>query len=561
MGQCCSPFCGWEISVQTNDAFSVRSIGTVALLVMAFSSGSPDTVRGQEMIGSKYIPVDGMVTAVASPARIMKSETLAMYPTEIVDGWCIENIGVPLSKVSSAQMIVATPGLSDAMFAAVFKFTEPVGLDSLSGEFVGDAIKVDGHDGFEFNGPPGVVLHQLAADTIVVSSTNYLDSVLRSKGDQAIGPLAKLASATPRQGNLTILFAVEPIRPLLSGLLQSMVDKVPPPLAELVELPQLLQSITLRIDVDDRDRAVELLLTAGDADSAASLEKSINDAIAFGRQIAMAETLREIDGEGAVPDAMREYTNRMADRFVAAITPKREGKTLSITAPLNYGLASQAVMASMLLPAVRTARFQTTTVRTRNNLKQIGLAMHNHHSAYRELPGNAIRDDQGRPLLSWRVKILPFVEQQALYHRFRLDEPWDSEHNLKLLDEMPDVYRHPRAKTKDGFTVYQVPLNDGCLFKSDEPRKFRDVGDGLSNTVMILERDPDEAVPWTKPDDWEIDMDRPFGELRFNNDGSFNVLLSDGAALTLRPSTVGSKTMKALLTIDGRERVPELTSE
>jgi hypothetical protein len=126
---------------------------------------------------------------------------------------------------------------------------------------------------------------------------------------------------------------------------------------------------------------------------------------------------------------------------------------------------------------------------------------------------------------------------------------------------MPDVYRHPRAKTKAGYTVYQLPLNDGCLFKTDVPRKFRDVLDGLSNTVMVLERDADEAVPWTKPDDWQIDMERPFGELRLNNDGSFNVLLSDGAVYTLRPSTVGSKTMKALLTIHGGERIPELKNE
>lgn len=547
--------------MQTKVAFLAQCVRTIVLALAAGTFGSPGRVSGQEMIGGKYIPVDGMVTAVASPARLLKSETLAMYPTEVVDGWCIENIGVPLSKVSSAQMIVATPGPSDAMFAAVFQFTEPVDLDSLSDQFVGDAIKVDGHDGYEFKGPLGVVIHQLAADTIVVSSTNYLDSVLRSEGDQAGGPLAKLASATPRKGNLTLLFAVEPVRPMITGLLNSMINQVPPPLADVASVPQLLQSLTLRIDVDDRDRAVELLLTAVDAEAAASLEQIINNALAMGRQVAMAQTLQNIRGEGDIPDAMRDYANRMADKFVAGITPKREGKTLSVIAPLDHGLASQAVMASMLFPAVRSARIETPKVGARNNLKHIGLAMHNHHAAFRELPDSAIRDDQGRPLLSWRVKILPFVEQQELYHRFRLDEPWDSEHNLELLDEMPDVYRHPRAKTKEGFTVYQVPLADGCLFKSDGPRKFRDVRDGLSNTVMVLERDSDEAVPWTKPADWEFDVERPFGELRFNNDGSFHILLSDGAALTLRPSTVGSKTMKALLTIDGGEQIPELRSE
>jgi hypothetical protein len=194
-----------------------------------------------------------------------------------------------------------------------------------------------------------------------------------------------------------------------------------------------------------------------------------------------------------------------------------------------------------------------------NNLKQIGLAMHNHHAAYRELPDFAIRNDQGVPLLSWRVKILPFIEGDDLYEKFRLDEPWDSEHNLALLDEMPAVYRHPGVETKDGFTVYQVPLGEQFLFHSEGPREFPDVRDGLSNTVMLLERDADDAVPWTKPEDWEIDPNRPLDGIRLNADGTVNLLMSDGAVLTLTARTIGGKIMKDLLTIDGGEVIPELS--
>ncbi len=547
--------------------FPSPSIRTVAIVLMAVACGVPsavtaqEDVTGQQTLGSKFIPVDGMGTAVASPARLLRSKTLVMYPTEIADGWGIENVGVPLSKISSAQLVVAAPGPSDAMFAVVFKFTEPVAIKSLSDKFVGDAIDVDGHDCFRMNGPPGVVIHQLAADTIVVASNNYLDSVLRAKADQANGPLAKLANTTTHSGHLTILFAVEPIRPLIMGLVQSVSNQIPPPLAEFTAIPELLDAVTLRVNVDDQDRAFELSLLAGDEEAAERLEQIINNAIAMGSQIALAQTLQQIEGEGAVPAAMRKYVNRMADKIVTAATPRRNGSTVSISAPLDYGISTQLVMASLLMPAVQSARFQSETMRSTNNLKRIGLAMHNHHSAYKALPDRAIRDAQGAPLLSWRVKVLPFIEQQALYEEFRLDQPWDSEHNLALLDEMPDVYRHPTAKTKAGFTVYQLPVNDKYLFKPDGPRKFREVLDGLSNTIMALERDPKEAVPWTKPDDFEIDFDRPFVGMRFNNDGSFNVLLSDGAVLTLRPSTVGSKTMKALLTVDGGELVPELESE
>ena len=84
-----------------------------------------------------------------------------------------------------------------------------------------------------------------------------------------------------------------------------------------------------------------------------------------------------------------------------------------------------------------------------NNLKQTALAIHNYHAAYKQLPED-IKAPDGTPLLSWRVAILPFIEQAALYEQFHLDEPWDSPHNLKLLNGMPPVYRHPRNDHASG---------------------------------------------------------------------------------------------------------------
>src|SRR5206468_5253686 len=68
-----------------------------------------------------------------------------------------------------------------------------------------------------------------------------------------------------------------------------------------------------------------------------------------------------------------------------------------------------------------------------NNLKQIGLAMHSYHDVYKRLPSGAVQDKDGKALLSWRVHLLPFLEQEALFKEFKLDEPWDSDNNKKLL--------------------------------------------------------------------------------------------------------------------------------
>ncbi len=86
-----------------------------------------------------------------------------------------------------------------------------------------------------------------------------------------------------------------------------------------------------------------------------------------------------------------------------------------------------------------------------NNLKQIGLAMHNYESTFGTFPPAYIADKAtGKPLLSWRVAILPFLEQDALYKQFHLDEPWDSAHNKTLIARMPPVYRSPGRRRQAG---------------------------------------------------------------------------------------------------------------
>ena len=133
--------------------------------------------------------------------------------------------------------------------------------------------------------------------------------------------------------------------------------------------------------------------------------------------------------------------------------------------------------------------------RSINNMKQLGLAMHDYHDAYGTLPQAAITDKQGKPLLSWRVAILPFIEQGELYDRFRLDEQWDSPNNIKLLEEMPRIYVDPRgadAESNEFKTYYRV-------FQGERTAPGKPLIVMRTNTILIVEAA--EAVPWTKPEE------------------------------------------------------------
>ena len=190
------------------------------------------------------------------------------------------------------------------------------------------------------------------------------------------------------------------------------------------------------------------------------------------------------------------------------------------------------------------------------NLKMIGLAMHNHHDSHRSLPAVANFDRSNRALLSWRVHLLPYLEQAPLYDQFRLDERWDSPHNKKLIERMPKVYDPPGLKLGEtGKTTYLVPVGAGTVFSGTKKgTSFADIRDGTSNTIMAMDAAEKHAVVWTKPDDAAYDPAKnPLELLRRFGDASL-VSYCDGSVLRL-PNDLSGATAKALFTRNGGEPV------
>jgi prepilin-type processing-associated H-X9-DG protein len=183
-----------------------------------------------------------------------------------------------------------------------------------------------------------------------------------------------------------------------------------------------------------------------------------------------------------------------------------------------------------------------------NNLKQIALAIHNYVSANNRFPRAASINDNGKPLLSWRVAILPYLGFQELYNKFNLDEPWDSAHNKTLLREMPPMYLCPnRVKAEPFATTYQVMVGRNAMFEKDQDVGVVDVTDGTSNTFMVVEAK--NAIPWTKPDDLTFDPAAApsFCGAGSSHPGGFNAAMGDGSVRFIR-DTIDLKRFRFMIT-------------
>jgi hypothetical protein len=207
------------------------------------------------------------------------------------------------------------------------------------------------------------------------------------------------------------------------------------------------------------------------------------------------------------------------------------------------------VMLALLLPAVQAAREAARRSVSMNNLRQQAIALQN----FADTNGGVLpaAKNEGGSQLSWRVHILPYLEQQELYSKFRLDEPWDSDHNKTLIAQIPEAFKVPGGDFAEGETGYLAVTGEGAAFGDGSSGiSLRDFSDGTSRTILVVETD--QGVPWTKPDDYPFDSLNPGQGLGGVRRGGFLAMMGDASIIFISdrepPENLGS-----LMTRNGGE--------
>ncbi len=214
------------------------------------------------------------------------------------------------------------------------------------------------------------------------------------------------------------------------------------------------------------------------------------------------------------------------------------------------------ILVALLLPAVQQAREAARRTQCKNNLKQIALAIHNYADTFGVLPAAHLDDSDGNPALSWRVSVLPFLNEAPRYNRYVFKEPWDSPANSALLNPAPALYVCPSFGKPGINTCYVAVAGDHTILGAGKCIPFKNVTDGTSNTLMVVEA-CQLNIPWMKPQDLAEGSVTKVGDpngIWSPHNGGVNVLLGDGSVRFIS-TEINPATLKALITRDGGEQL------
>ncbi len=501
------------------------------------------------------ITPDALAMVSIRPAHIAQSKSMQRAPLEVITAAGLEYLGLDPLKIERLDLVTGIPIPGPGGFPIALSIThgEPIDKAVLDRFLPGGPTKEKGVDLWNIPETPEFVLGLKNDRQAIVGPKNQVLRLIKtSPGD---GELRKLVSNLGTDAAFQIVVAVEPLRELLVESAQSpMLDTIPGLVSNLTVVAKTARQLAMRIETGETPKATYMIEGITPSDST-ELAQALKNLIRLGMKFGLASMEQQLSVEpGKTPAATLAYLRRLSQEIESHLDFQPNGNRLAVVVEGQAMIVAQVgIVVGLLLPAVQASREAARRVSGANNMKQILLAMLNYEATYRELPGNAGPKKGDKPNLSWRVHLLPYMEELALYNEFRMDEPWDSPHNIKLLDRMPAVFRDPRSQAPAGHTVYQMPSGTNMILENDKRRRLAHVVDGLSNTIALMVTKDQAAVPWTKPQDFDPVVDRD--SIVVHGD-RITIGMMDGSVMQLS-SEIPTEALEIMLTINDGKVVDE----
>ncbi|MEX2121161.1 MAG: DUF1559 domain-containing protein [Pirellulales bacterium] len=524
-------------------------------------------------IDLRYVPQDSLALIIAKPAEILSRPQARQFLDALNNKLSLEaDHGLPFDKLEMVQIAVvqnrapaAPPGrrltpqeaFARQSPAAVFilrssgpqdwsKFTSAVAPKADEASYLGQTY-------FKTAAPADLAYFTPDDRTIVLGGQRQvMAQILSARRPKQHAWAAKLErmSGSP----LVVMVDVKAVR----GVLPQPRSQGPQGalFAALAPLWEDIDTLVAGAKLDE-GLVVEAIAACQSAEQAQRVQETGQAAITLARN-AFGEIKKQM--AAAPPEAagaMLLFAEAAEELLSTAQIEQGQDDPNTVHVAAASSLDALAALHT-LLPAVGSARQAAGRAQSANNLKQIALAMHNYHDVHGKLPSAVVLGPDGKTPHSWRVAFLPYLDQAELYKQYRIDEPWDSENNLKVLEKMPAVFRAPGADPNSHNTSYFLLTGEVTPFDGSRSTRFSEIRDGTSYTIMAVEARRD--IPWTKPEDIAYDPDKPLPELGGYFSGGFNVAMMDGSVRFLSTSgqgqpAISESMLRALLTMAGGEAV------
>lgn len=449
---------------------------------------------------TKYVPQNAEVIVAIRPGEILANPMAKLFHDMSVDQGPLamaKKAGIELGKfeqvvASGALTMAAMPqAVVVARYAEAGKIQSVLPKDKPVG--VVESVSL-------FQTPePGLVWGEIDSKTIILGSTLEVTKSLSAARSSA---LASRKNWEKVKGSpIAIIVKSEAIRAAKKHEDPAGVRTPQAEFREMLSAADMASplwedtdAVALGIDLQG-DLRVSLHAESGSAEQAKEVSSTISAVSTLGRNWLKSQV---------------ETNKQMPPVSIVLAELARE--TLTNMKVTNEGSSTQAVLvladkgkvAAMLPGLIGSARQAAEQQVAANNLKQIMLALHNYHDTYGKFPPAIVYGPDGKTPHSWRVAILPYIEQDALYRQYKFDEPWDSETNKKVLAKVPAIFQDPSEKGKSTNASYFAVAGPKTIINLGAVgARMADITDGTSNTIAIVDAKKD--IPWTKPEDLAID--------------------------------------------------------
>ncbi|MBI1917024.1 MAG: protein kinase [Planctomycetes bacterium] len=517
------------------------------------------------------VPRDALGFACVRVGDLLKSDLLEKFQRQLVkDNPALaaflplrekerrveSELGLNPLEIERVTLVVLSPSLGE-LGLVVLAHKKPIDQTKLLDKLLWGKSRTAKFLGRSYHAstqPNTLAVHFASDRVVVISGSEPLMKAFleRVPHPDTSGPLLGPLGRASRKA--MVVAALNPPAPMIKEWAESLPERF----AKLRPLLRF-QSAVLSLDLEPNEKGpsgdafgVDLQFAYPDADLARQAEEAARTSTGRGpnefrkQLLAGAQTFLDgLIGLGSLTSPLL----RPLERSLQDAEVRRDVRSLHLLLAWEVEVPKGPAVGDDLQRAAER-------VASANYLRQLGIAMINHNAVYNYLPPHAIFSKNGKPLLSWRVALLPFLPgNDMLYKQFKLDEPWDSPHNKKLLPLMPKVYAPVGKTTREpGLTYYQVFVGTGSVFDGQRKVSVEQVqrADGIQNTLLIVEAG--EPVPWTKSEDLPFEPGKPLPKLGGLFPEGFHAVFCDYSALFI-PKETPQDQVRALITWDGREKV------